>query len=91
MAGFYRGCATNLMRTTPAAVITFTSFEIILRHLQATFPPKRSEAPSEPPVSSSSGSQGGDDLAFKSARGPPTLNSLSLTQKDTWKAGRGVT
>ncbi|KAG6551006.1 hypothetical protein Mapa_007239 [Marchantia paleacea] len=91
VAGFYRGCATNLMRTTPAAVITFTSFEIILRHLQATFPPKRSEAPSEPPVSSSSGSQGGDDLAFKSARGAPTLNSLSLTQNDTWKAGRGVT
>ncbi|KAI3884590.1 hypothetical protein MKX03_028472 [Papaver bracteatum] len=27
IAGFYRGCATNLLRTTPAAVITFTSFE----------------------------------------------------------------
>ncbi|KAL5996296.1 Nicotinamide adenine dinucleotide transporter 1, chloroplastic [Asimina triloba] len=29
--GFYRGCATNLLRTTPAAVITFTSFEMIHR------------------------------------------------------------
>ncbi|KAG0586892.1 hypothetical protein M758_2G108000 [Ceratodon purpureus] len=38
--GFYRGCATNLMRTTPAAVITFTSFELILRQLHVLFPPK---------------------------------------------------
>ncbi|KAJ6343700.1 hypothetical protein OIU76_005445 [Salix suchowensis] len=29
LPGFYRGCATNLIRTTPAAVITFTSFEMI--------------------------------------------------------------
>lgn len=33
IAGFYRGCATNLFRTTPAAVITFTSFEMIHRFL----------------------------------------------------------
>ncbi|EFJ06132.1 hypothetical protein SELMODRAFT_46825, partial [Selaginella moellendorffii] len=31
--GYYRGCATNLMRTTPAAVITFTSFEYIKKRL----------------------------------------------------------
>lgn len=31
--GFYRGCATNLLRTTPSAVITFTSFEMIHRFL----------------------------------------------------------
>ncbi|XP_051145844.1 nicotinamide adenine dinucleotide transporter 1, chloroplastic-like [Andrographis paniculata] len=31
--GFYRGCATNLMRTTPNAVITFTSYEMIHRFL----------------------------------------------------------
>ncbi|OIW04608.1 hypothetical protein TanjilG_30506 [Lupinus angustifolius] len=29
--GFYRGCATNLLRTTPSAVITFTSYEMIHR------------------------------------------------------------
>lgn len=40
VAGFYRGCATNLMRTTPAAVITFTSFELILRQLHVMFPAK---------------------------------------------------
>lgn len=39
IAGFYRGCATNLIRTTPAAVITFTSFEMIHRFLVTLFPP----------------------------------------------------
>ncbi|XP_059439398.1 nicotinamide adenine dinucleotide transporter 1, chloroplastic [Corylus avellana] len=39
IAGFYRGCATNLLRTTPAAVITFTSFEMIHRFLVALYPP----------------------------------------------------
>ncbi|XP_044501274.1 nicotinamide adenine dinucleotide transporter 1, chloroplastic-like isoform X1 [Mangifera indica] len=37
--GFYRGCATNLLRTTPAAVITFTSFEMIHRFLASLYPP----------------------------------------------------
>ncbi|KFK41414.1 hypothetical protein AALP_AA2G127900 [Arabis alpina] len=31
--GFYRGCATNLLRTTPAAVITFTTYEMMHRFL----------------------------------------------------------
>ncbi|XWS46600.1 hypothetical protein CRYUN_Cryun14cG0082300 [Craigia yunnanensis] len=39
LAGFYRGCATNLIRTTPAAVITFTSFEMIHRFLVNLYPP----------------------------------------------------
>ncbi|KAL5701005.1 Nicotinamide adenine dinucleotide transporter 1 [Ranunculus cassubicifolius] len=38
LAGFYRGCATNLLRTTPAAVITFTSFEMIHRFLVKLYP-----------------------------------------------------
>ncbi|XP_059655481.1 nicotinamide adenine dinucleotide transporter 2, mitochondrial-like [Cornus florida] len=33
LPGFYRGCATNLLRTTPSAVITFTSYEMIHRNL----------------------------------------------------------
>ncbi|GKU90283.1 hypothetical protein SLEP1_g4293 [Rubroshorea leprosula] len=37
--GFYRGCATNLLRTTPSAVITFTSYEMIRRFLQQVIPP----------------------------------------------------
>lgn len=40
ITGFYRGCATNLIRTTPAAVITFTSFEMIHRFLVTTFQPE---------------------------------------------------
>ncbi|KAL6763282.1 mitochondrial carrier domain-containing protein [Haematococcus lacustris] len=34
LKGFYRGCATNLVRTTPAAALTFTSFELIARALK---------------------------------------------------------
>lgn len=37
--GFYRGCATNLLRTTPSAVITFTSYEMIHRFLLRLSPP----------------------------------------------------
>jgi solute carrier family 25 folate transporter 32 len=33
LAGFYRGCLANLVRTIPAAAITFTSFELITRSL----------------------------------------------------------
>jgi hypothetical protein len=32
--GFYKGCITNLVRTTPAAALTFTSFELITRNLK---------------------------------------------------------
>jgi solute carrier family 25 folate transporter 32 len=31
---FYRGVGTNLVRTTPAAAITFTSYELISRQFQ---------------------------------------------------------
>ena len=31
---FYRGCGTNLIRTTPAAAITFTSFELVSREIE---------------------------------------------------------
>lgn len=34
MGGFYRGCLTNLLRTTPAAAVTFTSFEVINRRIR---------------------------------------------------------
>lgn len=43
--GFYRGCATNLLRTVPSAVITFTSYEMIHRFLTRVLPPT-SKAPS---------------------------------------------
>lgn len=43
VAGFYRGCGTNLLRTTPSAVITFTSYEMINRFLQHVLPPHPSK------------------------------------------------
>ncbi|EPS70095.1 hypothetical protein M569_04665, partial [Genlisea aurea] len=38
--GFYRGCATNLLRTTPSAAITFTSYEMIHRFFLHVSSPK---------------------------------------------------
>lgn len=46
--GFYRGCATNLLRTTPAAVITFTSYEMIQRFLRRAFPPEQNHSGARP-------------------------------------------
>lgn len=34
ITAFYRGCGTNLIRTTPAAAITFTSFELVSREIE---------------------------------------------------------
>jgi solute carrier family 25 folate transporter 32 len=78
--GFYRGCATNLMRTTPAAVITFTSFELILRYLQRTFPATPREENFRPEASS-------DQVPDLSSTGADSQNprgavkSLALSQK----------
>lgn len=46
--GFYRGCATNLLRTTPSAVITFTSYEIIQRFLLRVLPPDKNHSQIQP-------------------------------------------
>lgn len=35
VSGFYRGCSANLLRTTPAAALTFTTFELFARHMKA--------------------------------------------------------
>ncbi len=34
LVGFYKGWATNMFRTVPAAAITFTSFELFARLLR---------------------------------------------------------
>ncbi|DBA89605.1 hypothetical protein WJX79_006853 [Trebouxia sp. C0005] len=41
LKGFYKGCGTNLLRTTPAAALTFTSFELIQRHIKVYAQDKR--------------------------------------------------
>ncbi|OWM68014.1 nicotinamide adenine dinucleotide transporter 1, chloroplastic [Punica granatum] len=48
IAGFYRGCATNLLRTTPSAVITFTSYEMIHRFLQQIILPEEKYSQTQP-------------------------------------------
>ncbi|XP_057508806.1 nicotinamide adenine dinucleotide transporter 1, chloroplastic [Actinidia eriantha] len=48
LPGFYRGCATNLLRTTPSAVITFTSYEMIHRYLQRIIPPHETHSEAKP-------------------------------------------
>ncbi|KAK7275287.1 hypothetical protein RIF29_16399 [Crotalaria pallida] len=49
--GFYRGCATNLLRTTPSAVITFTSYEMIHRFLLRVIPQDKNRYPQGCPKS----------------------------------------
>ncbi|XP_044490275.1 nicotinamide adenine dinucleotide transporter 2, mitochondrial-like isoform X2 [Mangifera indica] len=48
LPGFYRGCATNLLRTTPSAVITFTSYEMIQRFLLQVLPPAKEHSQAHP-------------------------------------------
>ncbi|KAM3269619.1 nicotinamide adenine dinucleotide transporter 2, mitochondrial isoform X2 [Capsicum chacoense] len=45
IAGFYRGCGTNLLRTTPSAIITFTSYEMIHRIFQRVILPEEDSEP----------------------------------------------
>ncbi|KAK2974691.1 hypothetical protein RJ640_021906 [Escallonia rubra] len=48
LPGFYRGCATNLIRTTPSAIITFTSYEMIHRFLERVLPPDEKHPKAHP-------------------------------------------
>ncbi|KAL6573730.1 Nicotinamide adenine dinucleotide transporter 2, mitochondrial [Orobanche hederae] len=57
--GFYRGCATNLLRTTPSAVITFTSYEMIHRFLLRVSPPQEKNPKPNPKSEGGTGSREG--------------------------------
>lgn len=48
LSGFYRGCGTNLLRTVPSAVITFTSFEIMHRFLVGVLHPSSKKSLAQP-------------------------------------------
>lgn len=43
LRGFYRGCSANLLRTTPAAALTFTTYELIARRMKAAAAARRGE------------------------------------------------
>ncbi|KAH9306338.1 hypothetical protein KI387_010742, partial [Taxus chinensis] len=79
--GFYRGCVTNLMRTVPAAVITFTSFEMIMRffHTLDSSPSNTGNSEQQP---SSVGAKQEDDSVFRPQQGVSKMGSLSMTKKD---------
>ncbi|XP_047964967.1 nicotinamide adenine dinucleotide transporter 1, chloroplastic-like [Salvia hispanica] len=78
LAGFYRGCGTNLLRTTPSAVITFTSYEMIHRFLLQLSPPKEKQHPkphpkpdsgaNSPKGSTSSGEEDDSDLSVNPSK-----------------------
>jgi hypothetical protein len=67
IAGFYSGCGTNLMRTTPAAVITFTSYEFILKKLEKMFPSR------DPEPSAGRGTINKAGLSSANAKASPPL------------------
>ncbi|KAI5677433.1 hypothetical protein M9H77_08383 [Catharanthus roseus] len=48
LPGFYRGCGTNLLRTTPSAVITFTSYEMIHKFFRRAIPPTEKHSKTQP-------------------------------------------
>ena len=50
LKGFYKGCGTNLLRTTPAAALTFTSFELIQRQIKSYAQENRELKATESPV-----------------------------------------
>lgn len=91
--GFYRGCATNLMRTTPSAVITFTSYEMIHRFLLRVSSPeeKHAELHPKPNENDSIKSNQGTTPLHQSVSPSPDdrthLIPLGNTDKLTWVLG----
>ncbi|KAK1390016.1 nicotinamide adenine dinucleotide transporter 1, chloroplastic [Heracleum sosnowskyi] len=78
-SGLYRGCGTNLLRTTPSAVITFTAYEMIHQFLDRALPldEKHSKARPKPdgdinPSKQSEATGEGND--FKLSRSEITSN-----------------
>ncbi|XP_054810713.1 nicotinamide adenine dinucleotide transporter 1, chloroplastic isoform X1 [Prosopis cineraria] len=67
--GFYRGCATNLLRTTPSAVITFTSYEMIYRFFHR-FVPQDNVYPQGYPKSNDLNKPKPEDGDMKFKKGP---------------------
>ncbi|WJX57798.1 Nicotinamide adenine dinucleotide transporter 2, mitochondrial [Trifolium repens] len=74
--GFYRGCATNLLRTTPSAVITFTSYEMIHRFLTRSIP--QNEPNKAKPEASDINTKNGDDKD----QSPSQSNKIPLRNKE---------
>lgn len=97
LSGFYRGCATNLLRTTPSAVITFTSYEMIHRFFERILLPdeKHSKAHPKPdghikPQKEIEGIRGDEDrnLCRSEATSSKRTPLIPLTNTDQITTGR---
>lgn len=78
-AGFYRGCGTNLLRTTPSAVITFTSFEMIHRFLERVLPPNEKFSQARPKSQKVGAGEDGDDtIAHQSQNQSDNVRTPSI-------------
>lgn len=94
--GFYRGCATNLMRTTPSAVITFTSYEMILKCFERALPsdkkPSRARTKSHDHAKPQQGSRGNvnsdkDTVSGQSQTQTNKTPSIPMGNKEQLPAG----
>ncbi|KAK4263836.1 hypothetical protein QN277_029201 [Acacia crassicarpa] len=85
LPGFYRGCATNLLRTTPSAVITFTSFEMIHRFLQRVVPQDKGSSQGKPDDDLSNPQPKDSDIKFENNsewRQPPSESKKTALNKE---------
>ncbi|KAJ6431812.1 hypothetical protein OIU84_019148 [Salix udensis] len=88
--GFYRGCATNLMRTTPSAVITFTSYEMIHEFLERILLPDKSHSHAQtksddhakPQQESKGNVNSNDTISGQSQTQPNKTPSIPLGNKE---------
>lgn len=84
VAGFYRGCMTNLLRTTPAAAVTFTSFEVINRQLKLW-----AETPAAPPASAHQRQQQRQAAQQKQQRQQRGAATAAAEQQQEQQQGQG--
>ena len=80
LKGFYRGCTTNLLRTTPAAALTFTSFEMLSREMKKMGAKQRESTEEE---SDAAGSLRTDSSRAMSAR----LAGMEVKMRTSAKSG----
>lgn len=83
LPGFYRGCGTNLLRTTPSAVITFTSYEMMYRFLQSVIPPNKNHFRDYPKPDNHVNPEKGNEGVVKENSSPVFGQSQSQLNKRT--------
>lgn len=83
LPGFYRGSGTNLLRTTPSAVITFTSYEMMHRFLQSVIPPNKNHFRDYPKPDNHVNPEKGNEGVVKENSSPVFGQSQSQLNKRT--------